>query len=328
MRAKTGFYISALIIFFILSALFFYQPARAAVDPYLNITNNNLYFFESLNNLDFIDNIERDFSEEGLSQLEDLASRYDVGSPDDSVVDELSGIESLGLQNNLNVNSGYRDDIFYFDLFPGITLEADYDYREDKYNIGINKNMGLEYQLDSDTILTANIDGRDYLVVENDPVLLSEMGLTDLDTGGALGISHQASSHFLISADFMQRDLLQREGGYQTSLGLEYFEDAGQIRASYLIDRENQKRESVTGMEVGYQDFVTLSASYKVFNPDIFSRFEDSTSWDLGLDLNINNISSLSIGYQQFNESVGIQESEGENGSSRSNIEASFQINF
>ncbi|MFW6279218.1 MAG: hypothetical protein ACOC2G_03415 [Bacillota bacterium] len=333
MRIKIGV-LTLLIIIYVFCSLIITGSVQAEQIPLLLVNNSSSLQVNSLYNLDIIDELKKDFSEEGHDKLKELASRYD---PEETVSREIKSWNYNGSHNNSGNSNADNEltlnDKITFDLFPGIIFEADYDFLKENLNIALNTDLQMDYEVDTDTIISANLGGSESILNIDSQQSSFLPGYQDPFlpySRGKLGISHQASNNFQISADYIQRDIAQFDNGYTTSLGVEYFDDNGQIKANYLLDKGNGALETETGMELGYQDLASLSASYKIFDPDIFSQFDKSSSWDLGLDLNINPVSQFSIGYQQTREDNGQVDDDTENNSSeaQSNLEASFKISF
>ncbi|MCF8008715.1 MAG: hypothetical protein K9K32_03020 [Halanaerobiales bacterium] len=145
------------------------------------------------------------------------------------------------------------------------------------------------------------------------------------------GISYQTSDKVTIFADYIYDNLLFEQSGVSTVFGLEYNNSDSKILAQYRIDDVQDSQGSSTGVTYQYSDTASFSASYatnyKLLDlQSVENTLKKENTWDFGLDFNLNEISSVSVGFQltDYNNSDTDQEEE----KKESNIEASFQIKF
>ncbi|MFW5789801.1 MAG: hypothetical protein ACOCWE_00980 [Bacillota bacterium] len=145
-----------------------------------------------------------------------------------------------------------------------------------------------------------------------------------------LGFSYQPANNLFVSADYISDNIFSPSTGSSTVFGLEYQDNAGNIRASYQIDNYEEMKQTITGLELDLLDLATLSTSYKLFDiNNLQDTLENQGGWelDIGLDLNVTDSSSLSIGYQMLdNMSTAGQIPDLEQ--VESNVQASFEIRF
>ncbi|MGM0420888.1 MAG: hypothetical protein ACQEQG_07800 [Bacillota bacterium] len=239
-------------------------------------------------------------------------------------------------------------------LNSNTTLRAGFGQRSSSYlsgnNIGSNEEeeaLELTNSEEDSTVAAASAEARD----SND--LDTERGDTtspgqDINSGetsqlnqehymsqvnelGQLGFSYQPGSNLLFSADYITNNIFTPTVGSSTVFGLEYQDDIGNIRASYQIDNFADMRQTITGLEVDLLELATLSTSYKLFDLEqLEDALEDQGGWefDVGLDLNVTDTSSLSVGYQLMDSlnsgNGGIADFE----QAESNVQASFKIRF
>jgi len=320
--------------FMLINFIFNEQPVRAA-QVNLNITEKSLlpYLGNFIDLDEFADQfIEvRSFSAEGQEQLMDLAARYDIDYKSSGEIN-LKKIEGLNLRQESSSGS------FKFDLLPGLFIQADYDSEEDYIQLGLASGLELEYYMNDDTLITANLTGRDLIdLINKGDIYIPDGGLDDdneklsVDYQGGLGISYRSSANLILTADFLQRNFLFGGNNFLTGIGLEYIDDEyGQLQARYFIDSDGGEMEAITDLELALRDLATFSATYKIINPDILYRDQlaRGSQWDLGLNINLTDLSRLSFGYRQMSEEPLENGFERDISINRSNIEASFQIDF
>ncbi len=155
------------------------------------------------------------------------------------------------------------------------------------------------------------------------------------------GISYKTSDRVTVSADYISGDVFTGDTS-STILGLEYVDDQGKLRAKYKVDQGEEMKETVTGLELDLKDLVTFSASYKLLDPKLLRNqlynkqgqlnksLNEEAVWDFGVDFNLSDVSSLSIGYKLINnkESEEKGDSKEDKEEKESSIKASFQIEF
>ncbi len=145
-----------------------------------------------------------------------------------------------------------------------------------------------------------------------------------------LGISYKTSDRITISADYLD----EGEDGisdFSTILGVEYIDQNGLLKYHYQLDFDEMDfgtiRKMESGVELGIKDLAIFNASYQLLNPGLLEDQLKESIWDFGLDFNLNDISSLSLGYQL--KSNKDQNLELEDSSEKeSNIKAQLEIEF
>ena len=317
----------------ILSVIMFSVFGNVRAEGTNDYQSGSSLYLDSEISTELLETGSSNFSEAGQEELQELARMFEY---DERVPEQFISLNEIDYEIPVNEDIDSLVDDFSFRIFPGLNLEGDYNLPEDDFMIGLNPVFDLGFEVDADTMITANFEGQESLLSYNyqdgETALNTFYGADSYfpRTAGALDISHRASSNFEISAGYSQKDIMLREDGFTTNLGLKYIDNQGQISARYLLDRDDDSLATVTGMELGFRDLATLSASYKILNPDYQgTQSEGETSWDLGLDLNLNEFSRFSIGYQHTNEASFADDDElRENSRSSSNIEASFKIKF
>ncbi len=280
-----------------------------------------------------------------------------IDSTDSS--EDLAAASSLN--NRLQLSADHREILYgeqwesktevslEFDLGRWATLRAGYGEQELRLS-----------QLNIDSI-AAEVEGDNPEIAEEDFAVLSTHDFTEaevvsedrggqqLDTGiidselqqndavltdsaaslttnpGQVGITIRPFDNLSFSADYRQEDIFNSSSQDYAILGLEYRDSLGNLRASYQFDSLSESRQSISGLELDFLELATLSASYKLLDLDeLENRLQ--TEWDLGLDLNVSDFSSLSLGYQLI-DSYSEQETE-DSENQESSISASFEIRF
>ncbi len=280
-----------------------------------------------------------------------------IDSTDSS--EDLAAASSLN--NRLQLSADHREILYgeqwesktevslEFDLGRWATLRAGYGEQELRLS-----------QLNIDSI-AAEVEGDNPEIAEEDFAVLSTHDFTEaevvsedrggqqVDTGiidselqqndavltdsaaslttnpGQVGITIRPFDNLSFSADYRQEDIFNSSSQDYAILGLEYRDSLGNLRASYQFDSLSESRQSISGLELDFLELATLSASYKLLDLDeLENRLQ--TEWDLGLDLNVSDFSSLSLGYQLI-DSYSEQETE-DSENQESSISASFEIRF
>lgn len=143
-----------------------------------------------------------------------------------------------------------------------------------------------------------------------------------------LGISYRTNDYLTISADYIN-DFTSLNRDYSTIFGLEYKDDLGSLRYHYQMDYGDDRGRE-TGLEFGYRDLATFNATYKIYDPktieEQISQLENQ--WDFGLDLNLNELSTLSFEYQKQGKLSENLFAEVEDDEGESNIKAKLEIKF
>ncbi|MFW6389750.1 MAG: hypothetical protein ACOCZT_01420, partial [Halanaerobiales bacterium] len=197
-------------------------------------------------------------------------------------------------------------------------------------------NISLKYLMDNRTTLRAEYDlnnkesssERDINNSSETDIIEDEQekeieNTNSRDTGkkNAVGITYQTTDELALSADFVDDDIFN-DDGFGTMLGIEYNNNFGQLRYHYLIEHGSE-RTTESGVELGFKDIGTFNASYKTGDRIISEEKLFESIWDFGVDLNLNDISSLSIDYQLKDGELEdiIKDKE-------SNIKAQLEIQF
>jgi len=312
-----------------------------------NVTDslsNSIFYSPDYNSIDINDYILRlpqeemglrDFGTEYQDRLKELADRY--GSSQNNLLDivftdeeikDVEPTEQINIQpaNNININVGYEQNENNIEVENKTALEVNYNIDEKTSVIA-----GYEFQnLQEFDGGINNIDG-DNMNEEN-----------NIDS--RLGISYQTTDRIRIFADYVYNDILLEEAGESTVFGLEYNNNDSVIAAEYSIIEELNKQGRQTGLSYQYENLATFSASYKLLDPEkIEDQLKQEKSWDFGVNFNLNEDSSFSLGVQvkEFLNTTTEESTEDSENSSASNettnetetdketnVEASFQIKF
>ncbi len=141
---------------------------------------------------------------------------------------------------------------------------------------------------------------------------------------GNIGISYRPADNLALTADYEQRNLFSGRDSDSAVFGLEFDDQLGNIRASYQIEDGEMLQQTTTGLQMEVMDFARLSASYSLLDfEELEDKLKQQTSVDLGLDFNVTNFSTFSLGYQWQELPDGLEGDDDE-----SNIRASFTIDF
>ncbi|WP_041606035.1 hypothetical protein [Halothermothrix orenii] len=256
-----------------------------------------------------------------------------------------------------------------FRLYPGIVINADYIQDELDSEIKSETNIGLIYKLNNRTYLTAEygLESREWWDI-HDIELESDEGEGDSSTGtgeqntspddgtsedgtsketvvdreqeepytykkeetrkSRVGISYKTTDEVTISADYVSdgTDI----GAVTTVIGVEYDVEQGKLLYKYQYNFGDKSKQTTTGVEVDLNDLATLTASYKLLNFESLEENLKETIWDIGVDLNISDVSSLSVGYQlkDNDETDQSHNVEDEDDIEESNIKAELEIKF
>jgi len=321
-----------------------------------NDLSNSIFYSPDYNSIDINDYILRlpnedmilrDFETQYQDRLKKLADQYGSSPNDllnivfsDNEMNNIEPAESMTFQpsNKININVGYdqedRNEVIEnktavevnYTLDDKTAVRAGYEFQNvQEYDVGVN-----------------DLETTDFL--EGNSVLLEDQSTID----SRLGISYQTTENIRIFADYVYNDILMAEAGESTVFGLEYNNKDSVIAAEYSIIEELNQQGRETGLSYQYEDLATFSASYKLLDPEkIEDQLEQQQSWDFGVDFNLNQDSSFSIGLQVINKEVlaadgstttqgtGDEEEETNNQNTTSNdteketnVEASFQIKF
>lgn len=306
----------------------------------------------------------KSFSPHAQEELLNFASQFGGNTGRELNADETGYVENTFnyIISDIDIEDEDKEFLKY-EPSPDVKLKADYSQEREDLKIETNTRIDLEYYMNQKTLIRAgyslvskewpdireiedvsyengdNNDGEKQNSRDNEDNGSSERNSADSGKPvlilnnqekkqeGRVGISYQTSDRITISADYIREDLFSEEDRFSTIFGVEYTDDIGQLRAKYLID-SGESKETITGLELDLKDLATLSASYKILDPDLIEeQLNKQSVWDFGIDFNISDLSSVSIGYQLIDsgsegnsfENINLKES---------NIEASFEIKF
>lgn len=321
-------------------------PETTAGDPFQLIDNQ----FEIMENNDELES----FSDKGKDKLMDLASQYESSETDDDF-----SLTSHRENNNYILEEDMDYNRLSFEPLPNLIFETTYDDDEEKYSIDINSDLSMKYDITDSTRLRANYNLLDEKLVKDefediytdDSGEIGQENYYKIDSSFKenVGIEYYTSENMLVSADYASENIFTDFESYSTGLGLEYMDDAGTLSANYLLDRSEEMEEKITGIELDFTDMARISASYKLYNPEvIIDELQKDSAWDLGLDVNLSDLTSLSLGYELINNRAQAADDpdDVENGDSEeeedgstddsfedskeasSNLEANLQIKF
>jgi hypothetical protein len=295
------------------------------------------------------------FSLEGREKLLNLATLFS-NNKSTSLSSYNLNDESRELMMPLN-----EEDIKTLDFnpIPGMILKTNYDQVKEDKQIETTTNISLEYRVNSRTSIRAEYDllNKEWFDItkiaidnsieqgniegENEGIVIDyqepgEGGVfeelilnEEKSQQSRLGISYQTSDKITISADYIDDDFCFKSDNYSTVIGLEYDDELNKLRAEYQIDYLDEFKQTVTGLKLDLKEMGTLSASYKLLTPDQLTEELEQSVWDFGLDFNLSELSSISIGYQlidnidESEQNVGFETEDKE-----SNITAQFEIKF
>ena len=290
----------------------------------------------------------KNFSPEGWEKLIDLASQYEIKNDASLSVEPLQELKSKTIAEDSNLEEiDLKNPFFNFKPLPGVFVEANYNEEEEKYKIKINTNINLKYYMNEKTLITANYNllnkelATDYNYDIDDEIITppseEELEVNDdneftekKDPEGRLGVIYQTSDKMTISADYINKNIFSGTGGFATSLGVEYNDEIGQLRAKYHFDKDQEMKKTMTGLELDLNNLARFSASYKLYNPELVrTELNKESVWDIGFDVSLTDLSTLSFGYTLINNQELDQETASDFIEDKeSNLEASFQIKF
>ncbi len=279
------------------------------------------------------------FNAKSQNKLFNLVSLY--GARDDIQIDENSVlIERLSINNvdeySIDVE-GKEDKSLSLTPLPGVSVDADYNKDEEDNTMEENTNISLKYWMNNRTLIRAEYgmenkewwDIRDIELDNNigDGITPGEheSELTfneERNQTSSLGVSFQTNDRVTISADYIDSTSMDKD--FSTVIGLEYKDDIGTLKYKYKVDFGEQSTKE-TGLEFGYKDLATFNATYKIFDPKVIEDQLNKSIMDIGVDVNLNDISTISLGYQLQKR---LQDSLGDSDDEESNIQAELKIKF
>lgn len=248
---------------------------------------------------------------------------------------------------------------------PGVLVNADFKQEKEDLTIEENTNISLQYWMNNRTLIRAEYDVASRKWWDVNEITLNDEDISDgsddsgndepvndgndLEDGNSdgdirqevtfnketneksrLGISYKTSDRITITADYLD----EGEDGpsdFSTVLGVEYSDQNGLLRYHYQIDFDEMDFSTIkkmeSGVEFGINDLAIFNASYQLLNPTLLEDQLKESIWDFGLDLNLNDISSLSLGYQlKSNPEQSIELND--KTEKESNIKAQLEIKF
>ncbi|MFP4016743.1 MAG: hypothetical protein ACLFUI_06895 [Halanaerobiales bacterium] len=336
MKIKVWFVLSVLIVYISISTF--------ASDVELIRLNNPGLVSETLNqpyDLESIDlrlpqSEQGVLNEESHDKLLDMLEIY--GARDEMKFENNLSLSNPDISNRtdryrLNVEDNEGGNILSLNPLPGVSVNAGYDKDEEENSVRENTNISLQYWMNNRTSIRAEygMENRAWwdiaeikLEDENEVIDQPKEEVTfneERNETGRLGISYQANDHFTISADYIDSTSIDKD--YSTIFGVEYRDELGSVRYHYQVDFGDQKMQE-TGLEFGYKELATFNASYKLYDPEAIEEELNKAIWDFGLDLNLNEISTISLGYQLKQEDALFDKDEED----ESNIQAQLKIQF
>lgn len=339
-----------IIVFLIITLLFTFSLNIFAQEVEQQDANDNfsdsIFYSPDYNSIDINDYIIRlpdndivlkDFGTQYQDRLRELAEIY--GSSQEDLLEmifaeeEMQDVDPQNALNyqpapNLNINVGYNQEKTD-EIIENITaVEANYNIDE-KTAV----RAGYEFQNTQEYSFTgSDFDGSNDLLRDENNI------------DSRFGISYQTTDNIRIFADYIYNDILLQQSGESTVFGLEYNNRNSVIAAEYSIIDELDIQGSRTGLSYQHEDLATFSASYQLLDPDeIEDQLEQEKSWDFGVDFNLNQDSSFTLGLQireilnsttqseddqQDNEEDNNDNNTDNQTDKETNVEASFQINF
>lgn len=250
-----------------------------------------------------------------------------------------------------------------FNPLPEVSVNADFEKNQEDLKLETNTNISLNYQMNERTLIRVGyglvskewwdlkkislkedeseetdkpLSNDDSTAEEDlstdekpDEVNLVEEAVYNAERSeeGRVGISYQTSDRVTISADYVE-NLFDDNEDFSTIFGVEYSDDGKSLKYKYKIDF-GESKNILTGLELGFKDLATFNASYKVLNPDELEDQLKESIWDFGVDLNLNDSSSLSLGYQiKNNETVNDSPELADEDKKEKNIKAQLEFRF
>ncbi|MFW6308760.1 MAG: hypothetical protein ACOC1S_01950 [bacterium] len=346
---KNKIFLIFLLVLFTVLAVNGFTAAGIEYDPSVLEDNDPFqlidYQFDLLKNGKELES----FSDEGKDKLNDLVSQYGQGENSLSLSEEEN--------NDFVLEEGLEYNRLSFEPLPNIIFETHYNKDEEEYSIDINSDLSMQYNISDNARITANYNLLDEKLIQDDfddtytYINEKEQDINTYDVDDnpreSVGFEYNTSDNVLVSADYASNDIFS-DNTYSTSVGLQYTDDAGKLTASYLLDKSEEMEEKVTGIEMDFTDLATLTASYKLYNPEVIKdQLQKESAWDLGLDLSLSELTSFSIGYELINDKAEAAENSGDEleddeedtddnddvsqndkDSKKSSIEASLQFQF
>ncbi len=237
----------------------------------------------------------------------------------------------------LNVENDDQEKSLSVNPLPGISVDADFNKDEEDNSIQENTNVSLKYWMNNKTLIRAKygMENKEWWDIREIKLENGSEGEFNSDEPvheltfneeknqtSSLGISFQTNDRVTISADYIDSTSMERD--FSTLFGVEYKDDVGTLKYHYQVDFGEQNTKE-TGLELGYKDLATFNATYKIFDPKVIEDQLDKSMWDFGLDVNLNDISTISLGYQLKKK---LSDQLIDLGEDESNIQAELKIKF
>lgn len=279
---------------------------------------------------------------ESQNKLINLISLY--GSRENIKIDKESDLVSeldtdKSKDYSLKVDNEVERKVISMNPLPGMSVNADYNKGEEDNKIKENTNISLKYWMNNRTLIRAEygLENREWWNIQDIELENGEDSNTvpggnsqkvtfkeEKDETSSLGISFHTNDYITITADYVDSASIEKD--FSTIFGVEYKDEVGTVRYKYQVDFGEQKvQENV--LEFGYKDLATFNATYKIFNPELIENQLKKSIWDFGIDFNLNDISTISLGYQweqkELSDPFGNQGEDEE-----SNIQAQLKIKF
>lgn len=291
------------------------------------------------------DEEDKNFSDKGREELLGIASMFDSDINVDEIEVETDSFDLTG-ESLIRTPEGLN-------LLPNLRLDADYQEEVDNDKLESQTDLNLQYAVNSHTLIRAgySLASREWWDVNG--VTVPETGSIDkeqtaleplenrisdsepplgnsgvvyneeLNRRQSLGIAYQTNDRVTVSADYIRNSEFEDYLGNSTIFGVSFTDELGEIRANFQLDTADNVKQQITGIELDFKDLATFSASYKLLDPaQIESALNtQKSSWNIGLGVNLNEESKVSLGYE-------VTESEDESEEKESNIKAAFEIKF
>ncbi|MGM0603661.1 MAG: hypothetical protein ACQESS_10145 [Bacillota bacterium] len=295
--------------------------------------------------LDLPSEEDKNFSDKGREELLGIASMFDSDVNVDGIEVENDGFDFTG-ESLSRTPEGLN-------LLSNLRLDAEYSEEVDDDKLESQTDLNLQYAVNSRTLIRAGyslasrewwdvngittpesgsvdreqtaLEPLESRVTENELLLGNNNAVynEELNRKQSLGIAYQTNDRVTVSADYIHNNEFEDYFGNSTVFGVSYTDELGQIRANFQLDTAENVKQQITGIELDFRDLATFSASYKLLDPaQIESALNtQKSSWNIGLGVNLNEESKVSLGYE-------VTESEDESEEKESNIKAAFEIKF
>ena len=300
---------------------------------------------ENLKTLDLPDEEDKNFSDKGREELLGIASMFESDVNVDEIEVDTSSFDLTG-ETLIRTPEGLN-------LLPNLRLDADYNEEVDDDKLESQTDLNLQYTVNSHTLIRAGyslasrewwdvngitvpesssinseqteLEPLESRILDNEPTLGNNNAVynEELNKRQSLGIAYQTNDRVTVSADYIRNNEFEDYFGTSTIFGVSYTDDLGEIRANFQLDTADNVKQQITGIELDFKDLATFSASYKLLDPDQIESALNTqkSSWNIGLGVNLNEESKVSLGYE-------VTESEDESEEKESNIKAAFEIKF